>query len=96
MSLEQSLNTLVDFANRFIDQANEDEKAALEFCSKFVQGLSSHNAGLAELKRRIDEHTLYLRSGWATEKPVAPDNTYDLLREISRAIGDDQSSSDAS
>ena len=95
MSSAQPLKTLIAFAQQFSDQASGEEKLAIEQCVRLAGQLDEHERLMVELKRRIDEHTLYLRSGWAIEKPVAPNNTYDLLREVSRAISETETEPEA-
>ncbi len=86
MNFESSLQTVLSFADSHSEHASEEVLEAIQFCRDRLAESSSKTESLQKLKKRIDEHTLYLRSGWAIEKPVAPDNTYDLLREISKQI----------
>lgn len=86
MNFESSLQKVLSFAEKQTDQASEEVVQAICACREWLAESRSKEDSLQSLKKRIDEHTLYLRSGWSIEKPIAPDNTYDLLREISKQI----------
>ena len=86
MNFESSLQKVLSFADKHTENAPEEVVQAITACREWLSESRSIDDSLQSLKKRIDEHTLYLRSGWAIEKPVAPDNTYDLLREISKQI----------